>query len=229
MHVVIVGGGRTGLHLAGLLLEGRHSVRIVERRGKDLLELQRALPAEVVVPGDGSSPEVLERAGIREAKVLAAVAGLDESNLVVCTLARFEFRVARTIARINNPINAWLFTPQMGVDVALNQADLLAKMVTEEMSMGDMMTLFKLRRGAYSMVEEKIPPGAKAVGMHLRDLQLPKNCLVCAILRGAEVVVPQGATQLLAGDEVLSLVDSAGALHLAALFARPGETPLPPA
>ncbi|RLT44618.1 MAG: TrkA family potassium uptake protein, partial [Chloroflexi bacterium] len=100
---------------------------------------------------------------------------------------------------------------------------------TEEMSMGDMMTLFKLRRGAYSMVEEKIPPGAKAVGMHLRDLQLPNNCLVCAILRGPEVVVPQGTTQLLAGDEVLSLVDSAGALHLAALFARPGETPLPPA
>jgi trk system potassium uptake protein TrkA len=229
MHVVIVGGGRTGLHLAGLLLAGRHTVRCVERRGKDLLELQRALPAAVIVTGDGSSPEVLERAGIREAKVLAAVAGLDESNLVVCTLARFEFRVPRTIARINNPINAWLFTPQMGVDVALNQADLLAKMVTEEMSMGDMMTLFKLRRGAYSMVEEKIPPGAKAVGVHLRDLQMPANSIVCAILRGAEVVVPHGATQLLAGDEVLALVDAAGAQHLAELFARPGQPLLPAA
>jgi trk system potassium uptake protein TrkA len=64
----------------------------------------------------------LEAAGIENANVLAAVTGEDEANLVICTLARFEFKVQRVIARVNNPKNAWLFNPEMGVDVALNQA-----------------------------------------------------------------------------------------------------------
>jgi len=68
-------------------------------------------------------------------------------NSVITSLARFEFQVSRTIARINNPKNAWMFTPDMGVDVALNQADLMAHVIAEEMSLGDMMTLLKLRKG----------------------------------------------------------------------------------
>ena len=90
--------------------------------------------------------------------MLAAVTGEDEVNLVITTLARFEFNVPRVIARVNNPKNAWLFTPEMGVDVALNQADILAHLIAEEMSLGDMMTLLKLRKGEYSVVEEKVHP-----------------------------------------------------------------------
>ena len=59
------------------------------------------------------------------------------------------------IGRVNNPRNAWLFTPELGVDVALNQADIMAKLIEEEMSLGDMMTIMKLRRGKYSLVEER--------------------------------------------------------------------------
>ena len=90
--------------------------------------------------GDGSLPSVLEAAGVSEANVVAAVTGEDEANLVVCMLARFEYSVPRIIARVNNPKNAWLFTPEMGVDVALNEADMMAHLVAEEMSLGDMMT-----------------------------------------------------------------------------------------
>ena len=77
--------------------------------------------------GDGSSPLVLEQADVSTSHVLAAVTGSDDTNLVVTSLARFEFNVPRVIARINNPKNAWLFTPEMGVDIALNQADILAQ------------------------------------------------------------------------------------------------------
>ena len=81
--------------------------------------LREELPDDVIVAGDGSSPSVLESAGIEHAQVLAAVTGEDEDNLVITTLARFEFGVPRIIARVNNPKNTWLFTPEMGVDVAL--------------------------------------------------------------------------------------------------------------
>ena len=100
----------------------------------DISRLQQDLPADVVIAGNGTDPAVLETAGIRQAHVVAAVTGTDETNLVVTSLARFAFHVPRTIARVHTPKNAWLFTPAMGVDVPLNQADVLAHLIAEEMS-----------------------------------------------------------------------------------------------
>src|SRR5665811_292493 len=126
MFVIIVGGGKTGSQLAENLLKEGHQVKVIEDRDSVLERLRLELPDEVVFAGDGSSPDVLEAAGIGSAQVLTAVTGDDEANLVITTLARFEFHVPRVIARVNNPKNAWLFTPEMGVDVALNQSDILA-------------------------------------------------------------------------------------------------------
>ena len=109
---------------------------------------------------------------------MAAVTGEDEDNLVITTLGRFEFGVPRVIARVNNPKNAWLFTSEMGVDVALSQSDILAKLIIEEMSLGDMMTLLKLRKGEFSIVEEKVDPKAVVVGKMLRDIDLPPQLSV---------------------------------------------------
>ena len=147
MFVIIVGGGNTGSYLAKMLLEAGHTVRVVEERPGVLEKMQGEIPVESIMAGDGSSPQILEGAGVLKANVLAAVTGSDETNLVITSLARFEFNVPRVIARLNNPKNAWLFTSEMGVDVALNQADILARLIAEEMSLGDMMTLLKLRKG----------------------------------------------------------------------------------
>jgi trk system potassium uptake protein TrkA len=144
----------------------------------------------------------MEATGIASANVLAAVTGEDEANLVVTTLARFEFKVPRTIARVNNPKNAWLFTPEMGVDVALNQTDILAGLIVEEMSMGDMLTLLKLRRGQFSLVEEKLPPGSKILDIPLKDLPLPATCVIAAVIRKGQVVTPRGNMVFEVGDEV---------------------------
>jgi trk system potassium uptake protein TrkA len=95
--------------------------------------LQRDLPADIVIIGNGADPAVLEAAGVRHVQVVAAVTGTDATNLVVTSLARFEFHVPRTIARVHTPKNAWLFTPDLGVDVMVNQADLMAHLIAEEM------------------------------------------------------------------------------------------------
>ncbi len=128
MFVIVVGGGNTGSQLAKLLLEAGHTVHVIDERPIILEKLAMEVPQEVIVHGDGSSPAVLEKAGIQKAQVLAAVTGSDETNLVVTSLGKFEFNVPRVIARINNSKNAWLFTPEMGVDVSLNQAEILAKL-----------------------------------------------------------------------------------------------------
>jgi trk system potassium uptake protein len=221
MYVIIVGGGNTGSHLAKILLEGKHIVKIIEERPALLEKLRSELPKESIIAGDGSSPTVLENAGIEKALVLAAVTGSDDTNLVITSLARFEFNVPRIIARVNNPKNAWLFTGDMGVDVALNQADILAHLVAEEMSLGDMMTLVKLKRGEYSLVEEKVYPTAIACDKAIKDINLPEECNIVAIIRKHNLLIPHGRTVLEASDEVLALVHASRLSDFAALLASP--------
>jgi trk system potassium uptake protein len=155
--------------------------------------------------------------------VVAAVTGADETNLVVTNLARVEFHVPRVIARVNNPKNAWLYTPDMGVDVALNQADLMAHLIVEEMSLGDMMTLLKLRKGEYSLVEEIVHPDSPAAGRAVRELDLPVECVLTAVIREGQLFVPRGGTVLQAGDELLAGVHRDQAARLAAELGRPPD------
>jgi trk system potassium uptake protein TrkA len=218
MNVLIVGGGKTGAQLTRRLLADGYQVKLIEIRPKMAERLKEELPAEVIVLGDGSSPSMLEATGITSANVLAAVTGEDEANLVVTTLARFEFNIPRTIARVNNPKNAWLFTPEMGVDVALNQTDILAGLIVEEMSMGDMMTLLKLRQGLFSLVEEKLPPGSKVLDIPLKDLPIPDTCVIAAVIRNGQVVTPRGNTLFEIGDEVLAVVNNESKEALRDLF-----------
>lgn len=221
MNVMIVGGGRTGTQLAYLLMEQKHQVRVLDHRKEVLARLHRELPTEVIFEGNATEVDVLERAGIREVEVLAACTTSDEDNLVICYLARKHYGVLRTIARINDPRNAWLFDQKFYVDVALNNATVMAGLIEEEMSLGDMMTLLKLRRGNYSLVEEKIAPGARAVGIALKDLKLNDECVIAAIVRQGKVIVPRGMTIIEVDDEVLAITNREGVEQLRELFSAP--------
>ncbi len=219
MFVFIAGGGRTGAQLASQLVNQNFRVRLVEHRRELLTRLHHELPTEVIYEGVPTDPEVLEQAGLREANVLVATTNDDAANLVLCYLSRTVFGVTRNIARINNPRNAWLFDDKFFVDEAISQADVMAHLIQEEMSLGDMMTLLKLRRGRYALVEEKVPSGAKAVGVALKDLGLPDQCVIAAIIRHGEISLPRGITTLEEGDEVLAITDAEGAQQLAQLLA----------
>ncbi len=223
MRVLIVGGGKIGSHLAELLLADGYEVWVVEQRSDVLAKLHHELPTEVVMDGDGTRVETLERAHIRQADVLVAATGNDEANLAVAMIGRRLFQVPRIIGRVNNPKNAWLFTPEMGVDVALNQSDLLAKMIAQQMSLGDMLTLLRLRKGELVLVTEILAADAAVVGKTVAELALPPEMLLVAVIRGDEALVVHGHTTLQAGDEVLALVRDGLQLELSQRLGSPGH------
>lgn len=218
MEVIIIGAGRTGSQLANLLIEQNHSVHLIEDRRDYLSRIHRELPTEAICEGNPINPKVLEEAGILKADVLAAVTSNDETNLMLCYIAREKYLVRRTIARVNNPKAAWLFNSLFHVDVAVNQSEIISRLIEEEMSMGDMMTLMMLKHGDYSVVEEKVPSGAKAIGIAIKDLTLPEHCVIAAIIRQGEVIVPRGITSFEVDDEVLAVTNSEGARQLSVLF-----------
>jgi trk system potassium uptake protein len=221
MFVLIAGGGRTGARLANLLINQNYKVRLVENRRDLLAYLHQELPTEVIYEGNPVDPSVLEAAGIREVHAVAAVTSDDSANLSICYLAKTMFDVPRTIARVNNPNNAWLFDEHFKVDVSLNSADVLAHLIQEEMSLGDMMTIFKIRRGRYAVVEEKVPAGAKAIGKPLKDLGLAEHCVIAAIIRDGVMTLPRGDSTLQAEDEIIAVASPEGTQMLSEMLAFP--------
>jgi len=224
MNVIIVGGGQVGTYIANILLKNNCSVKVIENRNSAYEKLKTDIPLENIVLGNGSDPNVLEAAGIGKADVVAAVTGADDTNLVVSTIAKFEFGVSRVIARVNNPKNAWLFHLGMGVDVGLNQADLMAHLVVEEIDLTNMLTLMKLKRGNYSIVQVKADSQSGIINQPVKDLRMPENAVLIAIYRGNDVLIPHGSTVILGDDEVLAFADEDAQVVINKLFGRKNES-----
>lgn len=207
MNVIIVGGGRVGEYIADILIKNNCSVKLIESRDVVFAKLQRDIPPENIIFGNGSDPSVLEAAGIMKADVVAAVTGEDETNLVVATIAKFEFDVPRIIARVNNPKNAWLFTADMGVDIGLNEADLMAHLVVDEIEFKSIMTLMQLSHGNYSIVEVKVDGQSVCANRPIRDLGVPDTAVLIAIYRGKDVIIPRGDTIIYGEDIILAFAN----------------------
>lgn len=221
MKIIIIGGGQVGSYLSSLLWSNGHDLQVIEHRKVVYDSLLKQLPADRVLLGNGSDPAVLEKAGITSAEVVAAVTEADEINLVVSTLAKMEFGVPRVVALVNNPNNSWLYNSGMGVDVGVNQAEVMAHIVVEEMSLNDMFTILKLSRGNYLIIQMHVHQNAKAVARRLKELPLSRDMLLIAIMRGEALIIPKGDTPILAGDEILALADEAGRCTLEEILSEP--------
>lgn len=205
MNIIIVGGGQVGSYVANLLLNDNHKVKIIDHRMPIINKLKKELPEDSIIFGNGTDPDVLEKAGILRTDVFLAVTGADETNLVASTLAKYEFGVPQTVGRVNNPKNAWLFTNTNGVDVSVNQADILGHMVIEEMNMKNMFTLMKLFMGNYSIIQIHVAQGSKAVGNTVASLGIPDGAKLILIKHNEEVSLPGGDTIIRANDIVIAL------------------------
>ncbi len=216
MNVLIIGGGKTGSFLAQELYQEGQAVTVIERRSEGAASLKDALPAITVVAGDGDDPSALEVAGVRDADVVVATTGDDEDNLVVCLLARQEFRVRRTVARVNNPKNEWLFTSGMGVDFWVSQAHVIANLLREELAGLEITTIMRLAEGRVALVEDILPPGSRVVGRTLGELLLPASTAIVAVVRGTDVLIPRADLALQVGDRVIALAQAEQRQRLAA-------------
>lgn len=205
MRVVIAGAGNVGIYLASDLTERRHQVLVIEQRKEIAARAKAAVPASTVIHGDSCEPWVLERAEVGRADVLVAATGDDEDNLVISLLAKQEFAVPRVVARVNHPKNRWLFNESWGVDIAMSPPHILASLVEEAVSVGDLVKLFALESGKVSLVEVTLPADSPMAGKHVYDLRLPHDCSLVGIVRDGHVIIPQPETPIAAGDELLAI------------------------
>jgi trk system potassium uptake protein len=201
MRVAIAGAGSVGRSIARELIENGHAVMLIDRVPEKVDPAR--VPQAEWLHADAAELASLEEARLQDCDVVISATGDDKVNLVVSLLAKTEFAVRRVVARINHPNNEWLFTPAWGVDVAVSTPRVLAALVEEAVSVGDLVRLMTFRQGQANLVEITLPPGAPVVGKAVADVGLPRDSALVAIVRGARVVVPNPDEPLEGGDELL--------------------------
>ncbi|TFH99737.1 potassium channel family protein [Micrococcus lylae] len=213
MRVVIVGAGAVGTSIARELCARRHEVCVIEHR-HEIAERADLCSAAVLV-GDAADLSVLRRAELDRADVLVCATGDDRANLVVSLLGRSEFGVGRTVARVNNPRNHWLFGEAWGVDVAVSTPSIMTALVEEAVETGDLVRLLDIGSGEAALSEYTVPRDHWTVGRRIGSISWPDEAPLVAVVRDGRPRTPQADEVLQAGDEVffLSSTDSEATLR----------------
>src|SRR5437868_13447763 len=206
-YILIAGGGKVGVNLARELYESGHEVAVIEVDNARAAALSNKLECPVYI-GDSSQHDVLEEATANRARVFVAATGSDQDNLIACQVAKKVFGVPKTIARASNPKNEEVMA-RLGVDSTVSSTAIIQHVIERELPTIRIKTLLSLHDGAFQILEYPIDSSSPATGKLVREINLPSEANLIAILRGPNTVVPRGDTKLIDGDVVVGLVNSA--------------------
>ncbi|MBU1121085.1 MAG: NAD-binding protein [Candidatus Omnitrophota bacterium] len=203
MYIVIAGAGRVGLVLAKKLREDNHQVCLIDKDPNLCQTLSKELKNILIIFGDSTYPDILKEAKIDKADVLVSATACDEDNVIICNLAKDLFCVKRAVAIVNDPKHLPLYK-YMGVDNPVDSTSIIARIVEEEASFTDVMTLLSIKKGRLSIVRVDIPQESPVVNKSLQEIRLPPNSVLVSILRGVDIIIPSGTTKIFPGDEVIA-------------------------
>jgi len=206
MKIAIAGAGNAGRAIARELLGNGHQVLLIDKNPK-ALKMESVPNAEWLL-ADACEITTLDKAGLDQCQVLVAATGDDKVNLVASLLAKTEYGVPRVVARVNHPKNEWLFDSSWGVDVAVSTPRIIAALVEEAVSVGDVVRLFSIKSGEANLVEITLPDNSKCVGKSVSEVTLPKDVSLAAIIRDRHVITPGAHEVFAAGDELIFVASS---------------------
>ncbi len=216
MFVVIAGGGKVGRTLARILMSRDNEVMMIEQDRRRYQRLTQEFE-DAVMFGDATEIFNLERAGIERADVVAAVTGDDEDNIIICQVADHKFKVPKSIARVNNPENQEAFDV-LGVGPTVSATNSLLSLIEHEMPAHKLVHLLNLKKENLEIVEVMVEETSPLASKRIEQVALPSGVLLISILRDNGAIIPQGSTELLAGDQILAILEPGREEELMHLF-----------
>ena len=201
MRIAIAGAGNAGRAIARELIANGHQVLLIDKNPKALK--MESVPSAEWLLADACEISALDKAKLDICQVMVAATGDDKVNLVSSLLAKTEYGVPRVVARVNHPKNEWLFDSSWGVDVAVSTPRIIAALVEEAVSVGDVVRLFSLKAGQANLVELTLPDNSICIGKSVAEVQLPEDASLAAIIRDSHVITPSGHDVFSAGDELI--------------------------
>ena len=224
MRVVIAGAGSVGRSIARELINNGHEVLLVDHNAAEV-QPSRVADASWLL-ADACEITALHEAGLESCDVVVAATGDDKANLVVSLLAKTEFGVPRTVARVNNPKNEWLFDESWGVDVAVSTPRLMTALVEEAVSIGNLVRIFEFQQSGATLVELTLPDDSPWAGRLVGDVPWPVDTVLTCIVREQRAIAPSRDDLLEVGDELL-LVTAPESEHELERLLNPNAPQLP--
>ena len=215
MKILVAGAGSVGRSISRELISHGHEVTLVDR-APDAMRISSVPDADWQL-ADACDVDALAEAGAGTADVVVAATGDDKSNLVISLLSKTEYGVPRTVARVNNPKNEWLFDDAWGVDVSVSTPRIMTSLVEEAVSVGIPVRLFSFNTAAVSMHALILPDDSPVVGKRVHSLELPARSVLAALLRDGRPITPSADDVFEAADELLLLVPDADVEELTKL------------
>lgn len=213
---LIIGAGRTGRFLAPMLVKQGLTVKVIEKNPERCQLLSQQLDEGLVLCGDGTDIDLLTEEGVAEADVVVCITEDDKLNLMLALLAK-HLGAKKTIVRVAR--NEYIeLMEKVGVDVVLSSRFLSAGEVLRFVRKGGIVSLSLLEGAQAEALEIIVGENSEVEGKALRELELPKECLICACVRGNEAYIPNGNTVLQANDRIILLVKSEFSKGTVALF-----------
>lgn len=206
MKVTIVGGGKVGYYLVRTLIEHGHEPTVIEENRSVCEHIANEMDIPIIC-GDATRLEVLENAGIRYSQALVSVTGSDETNLIVCQLAKKKYGIPKTVAKSNNPKNVSAMQT-LGIDNVINSTDSIASLIEREVDTSRIKQLLSLNRGEVTIFEINLPPDYVYDGKMLMDIKLPVLFNIVSITRKGCMIIPRGQSMLKSGDKLLVISET---------------------
>ncbi len=204
MRVAITGAGNVGRAIARELIANGHQILLIE---KDPAAIKpQTVPGAEWLLADACELNSLESADLESFDVAIAATGDDKANLVHTLLAKTEFAVPRTVARVNHPSNEWMFDETWGVDVAVSTPRLMSALVEEAVTVGDLVRLFTFRGGKTNLVEMTLAHSNPHVGRRMNEIQPPDGAVFVALIRDGQARESRPDEVIEGGDELLFVV-----------------------
>jgi trk system potassium uptake protein TrkA len=201
MRVVVAGAGSVGRSIASELLHNGHQVLLIDKEPRAVRT--SSVPEAEWLQADACELASLSEAGLERTDVVVAATGDDKANLVLSLLAKTEFGVPRTVARVNNPKNEWMFDEAWGVDVAVSTPRLMTALVEEAVAIGDLVRIFTFQQGKATMVELTLPEDSPLAGTPVGEVAWPSETVLVAIIREESPIAPTPDDVLEGLDELL--------------------------
>ena len=203
---LIIGAGRTGRFLAPMLEKQGLNVKVIEKNKERCQMLAAQLEKGLVLCGDGTDIDLLTEEGVAEADVVVCITEDDKLNLLLALLAK-HLGAKKTIVRVTR--NEYIeLMEKVGVDVVLSSRLLSAGEVLRFVRRGGIVSVSLLEGAQAEALEIIVAAGSEVEGKALRNIKLPQECLICAIVHDNEAIIPNGDTVLYANDRIILFAKS---------------------
>jgi len=209
MRVLIISGETQGQNIAERLLakdeyqmmfrSAEHQITFVEENEALCKELEQRYNVPIY-QGDGTKKELLGQVGLDNIDVVIA-AYEDDGRNVIAALQAKQLKLEKVIAIVQNSEYTQLL--EQNNVVVVNAPWATAAMVENLLDNPVLAQLFEFGIGAASLLEVSVPENAKINGNIIRDIDIPKGCLIAAIIRDNQFVVPRGNTSIEVDDRVI--------------------------